>query len=168
MADKHKPEEIKDDKPLMGRPIKYDEKFEDQAYNLALLGLTDLEMAPVFGIVESTFHKWKIDFPKFRDAIKRGKTISDGEVAASFRKRAVGYRFDEIQIEKRYGEVVSEKITTKDVPSDARAAFQWLTNRHPDKWKSVHSVEINDYSEQTKSDLLDEIKRKLGADTETD
>jgi len=151
-----------------GRPTKYDEKHVEQAYQLTLLGLTEVEIAGVFGVVESTIDNWKIKYPEFLGALQRGKQIADGEVAQSFRKRAVGYEYTETHVEKRHGEVVSTKTILKEVPPDAGAAMNWLSNRQPKRWRKTQHIEIDDYSEQTKEDLIGEIKDKLRKSTARD
>jgi len=42
-----------------GRPTKYDEKYNEQAYKLCLLGASDKDMADFFQVTESTLNLWK-------------------------------------------------------------------------------------------------------------
>lgn len=55
----------------MARPTKYQEAYAEQARKLCLLGYTDAELADFFEVSESTINKWKIDYPKFSESIKR-------------------------------------------------------------------------------------------------
>ena len=59
----------------VGRPTKYKEEYNEQAYKLCLLGHTDAEMAEFFEVDVSTIHRWKIDYPEFCDSIKRVKKL---------------------------------------------------------------------------------------------
>lgn len=144
-----------------GRPTKYKEEYDDQAYKLCLLGLKDSELADYFEVKEQTINNWKKDHPSFFESLKRGKTIADAEVAAAFNKRAKGYEYTEVQEETRKGQVVSKKTTVKEVPPDAGAAMNWLSNRQPNTWRKSQQIVIDDHSEKTKDDLIDEIKAKL-------
>ena len=76
--------------PGPGRDSKYQVEYADQAKKLALLGLTDSEMADFFEVAESTFHKWKHDFPAFSESIREGKVEADANVAATLYRRATG------------------------------------------------------------------------------
>lgn len=55
----------------MARPTKYQEAYAEQARKLCLLGYTDAELADFFEVSESTINKWKLDYPKFSESIKR-------------------------------------------------------------------------------------------------
>lgn len=119
----------------MARPTKFEPKFIKQAYKLALLGLTDAEMAAVLDIAQSTFHKWKKDFPKFSESLNAGKAPADAEVAASLFERATGYSHPDTHISSYEGEITRTRIT-KHYPPDTAAAFIWLKNRQPDRWRN--------------------------------
>lgn len=117
-----------------GRPSKFDPKFVKQVYQLALLGLTEDEMAKVIGVTRSTFSLWKTTQDGFSDAITRGKVIADGEVAASLRERAIGYSHPEVVITSYQG-VITKTRVTRHYPPDTNAASIWLRNRQPARWK---------------------------------
>ncbi len=55
----------------MARPTKYQEAYAEQARKLCLLGYTDAELADFFEVSESTINKWKLDYPKFSESIKK-------------------------------------------------------------------------------------------------
>lgn len=130
-----------------GRPTKYNEDINEQVYKLSLLGLTDKEMADVIGISESTFNKWKHDYPEFSESVTRGKTKADADVAVSFRKKAIGYQYDEvtkescINPETKKREMTVTKVVVKEVQPDAGAALNWLKNRQPQHWRDKQEVE---------------------------
>lgn len=117
-----------------GRPCGYDTAMDAQAFKLALLGLTDAEMARFFDVSRNTLHRWKAENPGFRDAVQRGKEIADAEVAHALYKRATGMR---IVSEKAWkgndGKIVIAKTVT-EVPPDTRAAIHWLANRRRGPW----------------------------------
>ncbi|OQK17250.1 hypothetical protein AU255_04990 [Methyloprofundus sedimenti] len=127
----------------VGRPaIKFKPEYSEQAKKLALLGLVDKEIAPVFGISLRTLNKWKIKYPEFMQSIKDGKLQADSEVALSLYKSAIG------------GHTISEEKVIPDgdggttiieikrqIPPDYRAQSLWLRNRQPAKWRD--KVEID-------------------------
>lgn len=105
----------------IGRPSKYDpDKHPEKATKLALLGLTDEEMAVALDIHVSTFYQWQIDFPDFSEAIKDGKVRADANVAQSLYKKAMS--------------------------GDTTSAIFWLKNRRKQAWRDgqAHTLENPD------------------------
>lgn len=99
-----------------GRPTKYNpETCPDKARKLALLGLTDEEMAVALDITTSTFYKWLNEHSEFSEAIKNSKVIADAEVAQSLYKKAL--------------------------TGDTTSAIFWLKNRQSRQWRDkTHTV----------------------------
>ena len=118
----------------IGRPTKFKEEYCDQARKLCLLNATDVEMADFFGVAESTFHKWKLDFPQFSESLKQGKLIADAEVADKLIQRAMGYSHTETKVFNNQGEIITKDVT-KHYPPDATAIAYWLNNRQKLNWK---------------------------------
>jgi hypothetical protein len=108
-----------------GRPPKYKPEYIDQAYKLALLHATDVEIAKFFDVVPATLYNWKTTYPEFAQAIRNGKEIADMEVASSLFKRATGYSVTE-EVLTKSGEVVS---LAREIPADVKAQTYWLNNR---------------------------------------
>jgi len=123
-----------------GRPTKYKEEYSELAYNYALLGATDSELAVFFDVTESTINKWKIDFPEFSESLKKGKTIADSEVAKSLFQRALGYEHKEDKIFNANGEPLIVP-TTKHYAPDPTAAIFWLKNRQKQHWRDKQEIE---------------------------
>ncbi|MRX31907.1 hypothetical protein [Aminobacter sp. MDW-2] len=141
--------------PGPGRDSLYDPEMNDQVRKLALLGLTDEEMAEFFGVSRQTFDNWKSEFPAFFASVCEGKIVADANVADSLYKRATG---EHVEIEKAYrnkttGEVDIIKIKTF-IPGDAGAALNWLKNRKGDKWRDKQSLDVTVNHE----DILDHLK----------
>ncbi len=124
------------------RPTKYKKEYNNIVYKLCLLGKTDAEMSEILGVAESTFHKWKKDYPEFSESITRGKDLADAEVAASLRERALGYSHNEEKVFCSEGRIITHE-TTKHYPPDTQAAAIWLYNRQPDKWKRQPVVDVD-------------------------
>lgn len=126
----------------VGRPSKYRDGFAEQAYKLAMLGLTDQQMAEFFGVVKQTFYSWQEEHAEFLDSITRGKTIADAEVAVSLYKRANGYSHKAVKIFMPAGaeEPVYAEYT-EHYPPDTPAASLWLRNRQKALWRDTQSLQ---------------------------
>lgn len=116
-----------------GRPVKYDENYNKQAYKLCLLGAIDTELADFFEVHVDTINEWKQVYPEFSVSIKRGKQQADSEVAHKLFKRATGYEHEDVDIKVIEGEIVLTELT-KHYPPDTAAAIFWLKNRQKQKW----------------------------------
>src|ERR1700686_2475311 len=82
-----------------GRPVLYDGPAHcSRAHKLALLGLTDAEIAEQFGVNPDTLTQWKADYPDFSVSLNDGKTPYDAEVAVSMGQRARGYQYEAVKI----------------------------------------------------------------------
>ena len=113
-----------------GRPTKYKEAFNDQVFEMALLGLTDTQMATIIGINQDTFNEWKKVYPSFSESLTQGKENADGKVAKAMYKRALGLTIVEEALTKD-GQIVQLR---KELPPDTPAAKHWLANRQRKLW----------------------------------
>lgn len=131
----------------MGRPTKYDPSYPGEAFAQCLTGATDEELAAHFGIAKSTLYEWKNEYPEFSDAIKRGKSPADGNVAGALYQRATGAEWVEEQaikckrVEYENGKKVLEEErvevveVTRRAPPDTTAAIFWMKNRVSAHWR---------------------------------
>ena len=117
----------------VGRPSAYREEYAEQAARLALLGMTNQEMAKFFQTSHETLNRWMNTYPKFHDAIKNGREPADGQVVASLFRRACGYTTEEDDIRVAGGQVVITPIM-KHYPPDPMACMYWLNNRQRGRW----------------------------------
>ncbi len=127
-----------DDKTTKGRPLKYSGEYHPLLVEImAQAGMTDAQMATKLGIAESTFHKWKNDFPQFSEALKRGKSTPDDQVQAALFRRAIGFeRHDAVKVFMPAGaKAPGYAKYTEYFPPDVMAIIYWLNNRRPDRWK---------------------------------
>ena len=123
----------------VGRPTLFRDEYVEQAYKLCLLGATDAELADFFEVCERTINTWKEDYPEFLQSLKAGKASADAAVAESLYKRALGYSHPDVHISNFQG-VVTVTDIVKHYPPDTGAAFIWLKNRQPHKWKDKVEV----------------------------
>jgi hypothetical protein len=119
-------------KKKLGRPTDYKPEYDERAFNLALLGLNDVQMAAAFDICEATFNNWKKDQPTFLESLTRGKEDADAKVARSMYERALGVTIVEEAVTKD-GDIVKLR---KQLPSDTAAAKHWLANRQRGRWSN--------------------------------
>lgn len=116
------------------RPKVYDPCFNERAKALALLGLTEEQIANHFGVDLRTFQKWKNEIPAFFRAVEDGKLPADGEIAVSLHQRAKGYDRTRVKYVP-YGGKMRRVTETDHYPADVGAIKTWLFNRHRDLWK---------------------------------
>lgn len=126
----------------MARPTKYQKAYAEQARKLCMLGYTDDQLADFFEVATATINTWKKEHPEFLESIKKGKDISDGEVADSLYQRAMGYVAPDIDIRVINDQIVKTKIQ-KHYPPDTAAAIFWLKNRQKKTWRDKidHGIE---------------------------
>lgn len=119
-----------------GRPTLFKDEYVEQVEKLALLGLTDEEVAQFFGVATSTVYEWDLKHPEFSEARARGKAPADAEVAAKLYHRARGYTHKAVKIFMPAN--ASKPVYApyeEHYPPDTQAATWWLKNRRGDKWK---------------------------------
>lgn len=113
-----------------GRPSLLEQIDLVMLTKLAEQGLTDKQLAYVFGITEQSINRYKKD-QGFCKALKKGKKISDSRVVRSLFERAIGYEHPDVDIRAVKGEIVQTQII-KHYPPDPTAAIFWLKNRDPE------------------------------------
>lgn len=142
----------------VGRPTKYKEDYNEQAYKLCLLGATDAKLADFFDVDESTINNWKLDFPEFFESIKKGKLRADAEIAEGLYNRAKGavintqqaIKLKRVEYDQGKRMLEEERVEVVDliqeVPPDTAAGIFWLKNRNPEMWRDKR--EYNDNPEE--------------------
>lgn len=126
-----------------GRPTSFMPEYAEQAFKLCLLGASNEELADFFGVCTATIANWKNDNPEFLDAITRGKTQADADVAHKLYHRAKGYSHGAVKIFMPAG--AAEPVYapyTEHYPPDTTAASLWLRNRQPKKWRDKQDIEL--------------------------
>ena len=97
-------------------------------------GLTDEQIAEKMNIHPSTLYVYKKDYPEISEALKKGKEIADIEVENALFKRATGYTHKIVKPFMYQGEIIIAEFI-EEVAPDVAAAFIWLKNRMPKKWR---------------------------------
>jgi hypothetical protein len=126
-----------------GRPSKFDCINLDQVRVLTEHGFTDKEMASFFGVVISTWHKWKLDSPEFSDSLKEGKKTADNRVVRALYERATGYSHIDTKFATHEGVITDQKEYTKHYAPDTTACIFWLKNRDKENWRDKVDVGVS-------------------------
>lgn len=101
--------------------------------NLALLSLTDTQIAHELRIGQPTFSAWKSRNPQVRAALEAGRAGADSRVVRSLLQRATGYKHRSTKVFQYEGQAVKVPII-EHYPPDTRAIEFWLTRRRPKEW----------------------------------
>jgi len=133
------PKPRQSDQKTGGKLVDYRPELPGQIHRMALLGFTQAETAKVIGISERTFRDWLKDRPEVADAWYKGGVYADAQVARALFHRATGAVTPDSHMA-----VINDKVTItpteKHYPPDTRAAFLWLNNRQPERWKNKVEV----------------------------
>jgi len=104
-------------------------------------GLTDAEVAEEFRVDIRTVHRWKKSHPEFAKALIETKALLDSRVELSLYRRALGYRYTEVEVTLEDGEVTKRVEREKEVLPDVGAIRLWLINRDAANWRDKQDVE---------------------------
>ena len=124
----------------------FNEEMIQQVEMLALLGATQEQIAEFFNLHIDTITKWARNespkYKRFQEALKRGKLEADMKVARGLYRRAVGFTYEELEVNESMlrtkegketnHKIVNTKRTMKYVVPDVKACIHWLRNRQRD------------------------------------
>jgi hypothetical protein len=141
-----------------GRPSKFNDAIYEQVTNYCLLGATNDKLAELLGVGATTIDRWIREKPEFRGAIQKGRDEADATVAKSLYHRACGYSHPKVHVSNYQGQITLTPLT-EHYPPDTAAAFIWLKNRQPARWRDK-APEGSDMSpEQAARDVQEAIAR---------
>lgn len=134
--------EAQRDKHPGGRPTLYKPEYAHiAAFMCRNREATDEELAECFDVAVSTIYLWKRVNPEFSEAIKPAKASVDDRVEEALAARALGYSHPDSHVSViDKGVVITPLI--KHYPPDTAAAFIWLKNRRPEKWRDKSEVNV--------------------------
>lgn len=124
-------------------------------------GLTDEQIAHNMGINPATLYRWKSEYSKICDTLKKGKEVIDIQVENALLKRALGYDYQEERIEKSEKDGMKIIQTVKHIPPDVTAQIFWLKNRRPDKWRNKPELTGDSDALKKARALLEGIKSAI-------
>jgi hypothetical protein len=100
---------------------------------LAETGLTEVEIANVFGLTFNHFKSILEVQPELQTILDDAKQVPNRKVEASLYKRALGYQVREVT--KTAGR--ETKVVIKEIAPDVVADIFWLKNRDPKRWRDA-------------------------------
>lgn len=121
--------------------LKYKPEFANRAAVACQVGLTDYEVAVLFGVAVVTIVRWRHQHQEFAEAMQSGKSLADDRVERSLYHRAIGYTFEAEEVFQYQGKIIRTKVI-KHVPPDVTATIFWLKNRRREQWRDVHKHEF--------------------------
>lgn len=105
--------------------------------DLCYLGASDAEIAKLLNISVSTLKAWRERYPEFNLAWEDGTYHASVKVVAALHKKACGY--DKIIWKETPNGLMQE---LKHIEPSVPACVFWLTNKHPEQWKSKVEHEL--------------------------
>jgi hypothetical protein len=131
-------------------------------------GGIDKDVAEEFRISVRQLYRWLKDYPELRQA-KEECAVVDFMVEDSLLKRALGFEYKEIAVEKEgvgdQAAITKTKVTTKQVAPDVSAQRLWLINRQPKRWRD--KVEMEHGVGKDLLDVLEKAWEKRGMNVDT-
>lgn len=129
--------------PNLARRRMESEKFNlPLLENLAMLGMSDKDIAQALGINPGKFKRYKKKHSSIRVTLRKGRVVAAGKVVKSLYKKANGFSVPEEKLfySAKYNRVVRAD-TRKYYPPDTVAQIFWLKNHAPDFWRDRKEVE---------------------------
>lgn len=164
-----------------GRPTKFKKEFEKVAFQLALLGATDPQVADALDVSVDTIYQWKVKYKRFSEALKGGKLKADAKVAFGLYRKATGFHYNEVSYEKIGDEDIlreddsrlkidlyKKRIVRKFVPPEAGAAMSWLKNRQKDLWREKQVIEFENMTDEQLDKIIEELKKTVYEERKND
>jgi hypothetical protein len=125
-------------------------------------GLSDDEMADIFGLSPKLLKNWKRQYPDFKKAIEHGRTLADARVVRALFEKAIGYSHPNEHVHFDAEGVVSTYENIKHYPPDTGAIKMWLTNRQKEHWAD-RSEQRHGLADNALPGIRDESKKELMA-----
>jgi hypothetical protein len=107
-------------------------------------GLTEKEIADVYGVTKCQFYRAMNKYRALKEAIFLGKNRAAKCITESLFKRAFGFSNNEIIYTKHKGIAAAHPIV-KYYPPDMKAIIFWLKNRCPKEWREKVDPEKGGY-----------------------
>jgi hypothetical protein len=141
---------------------KYTKDLDELGGDLALLGLTTLEMASIFRVDPRTISTWMRNHPSFAEAVRAGRIIADAKVARKLFGRATGVTVKKQKV-LNSGDIVDYY---EELPPDTKAAQVWLAcrtsvaNGGRGQWTEKTQVELSGDAENPLAFIMGEVSKE--------
>jgi hypothetical protein len=131
---------------------KWNDRYFDLVYRLAMLGATERVMAMSCGVSVATIAKWKRENPEFNLAIMKGTTEEDMNLVEVLHRAAKGYEREEEVVTNYKGEITVTKVKKYYKP-DTWALLKILALKERAMWSETQRIDITNNINITKLDL---------------
>ena len=129
---------------------------------LAILGITDSQLADLLEVDERTINRWKKD-AAFMSALKDGKEIADSRVVKALFERSIGFKQEEVYISSYRGQIKKTPYV-KGYPPDPTSMIFWLKNRQPDLWREKQLIEqVTNTQEELRNMTDGELDKEISS-----
>ena len=135
-------------------------EFPDVVRAIAMQGVTDDELAFIFGLNPKIVKAWRKIYPDFDKAIEEGRTLADLQVIEALHKKAIGHSYD-TDVVIKHGKDYSIETLTKTDPPETNAIRYWLSNRDPKRWSDRRHVQVTGKSGEPALGVKQESKVEL-------
>lgn len=157
-----------------GTPAYWKVDYTRQIFWLALLGITEREMANIIGISIDLFNLWKKSHPDFLAALQKGRTEAPAMAANTLFRRAMGWEHLAVKmfpnrvkeydprtgkLVREYTEIIEHEYVQK-YPPDVAALKHFLAAKFPEIWGDKSEVKHTGEIEH-KYNLKDMSVKKL-------
>lgn len=115
----------------------YDPSYAARARDLCMVGVPEVEIAKILGLSIGMLRAWRARYPEFDYAWTDGVYQASIKVVNALHKRACGY--DKLIWKETPNGIMQE---LKHIEPNIPACIFWLTNKHPDQWKSKIEHEL--------------------------
>lgn len=123
-------------------PAPYRYEYAEEARKLALMRLSDEELARHFEVSPETFRDWLASEPDLARAVRYGRKLGDAEVVDAFHRNATGYSHEAVKVMKPAGQDQPVSVPyIKHYPPNTAAGKFWLCNRLPQQWRMKVEIE---------------------------
>lgn len=142
-----------------------------QAYEMALLGLTLMQMATVMDVHYQTLQYWLNNKPEFAAKFNEGKEIADMKVVSALYQNCFD-RYVEVEEVHMYGGKTIRTKKKQFIQGSEKAQMKWLALRQKALWAETPKMELTqnnilnitnntvNFNDLTTEDL--EVAKKLG------
>jgi prepilin-type processing-associated H-X9-DG protein len=142
-------EEAPEESEKVGRKSLYEElEIEDKLEAIrgwAMSGSTDKDIYTMLGVSKTVFYDWKKNRSEFKNALKKGKDIANGELQNSAYKQAMGYYqtvTEPVKVKRGQDWEEIEMVTyEKFIPANNTMNIFMLKNRMPEQYKDKQHTE---------------------------
>ena len=118
-------------------------RYIEMAARLKAAGMSNADIALIFGFSPSTIKDWQKKHPLFKKAIEEGKDVAQKYVLAQAFRAACGYDYEECN-EKfdAEGNLKEKSVFHKKAPPNPKLIMWLLCNMDKDNWKSEHKITV--------------------------